>query len=87
MKKIEFYTARYCGKCRAIKRRLIELKEELKDIDIIFHDIDIERAKARKEKIDGVPTLIFYLSGREIDRMSGTILTEDILNLIKKERS
>ena len=86
MKKLEFYTARYCGKCRAIKRRLNDLHQELSDIQIIFHDIDIERTLAKKNKIDGVPTLIYYDDDLEISRMSGSIYEEDILRLIAEEK-
>lgn len=83
MKKFEIFTARYCGKCRALKRRLIELKEELIDVEIIFRDIDIERTKAKNMKIDGVPTLIYYHDGIEVSRTEGTILEEDIRNILK----
>ena len=86
MKKIEFYTARYCGKCRALKRRFIDLKEQLLDVDLIFRDIDIERSKAKAEKVDGVPTLIYYIDEVEVNRMSGSIYEEDIINLIAEEK-
>jgi thiol-disulfide isomerase/thioredoxin len=86
MKKIEFYTARYCGKCRALKRRLIDMKEQLLDVDLIFRDIDIERSRAKAEKIDGVPTLIYYIDEVEVNRMSGSIYEEDIINLIAEEK-
>lgn len=87
MKKIEFFTARYCGKCRALKRRLIDLKDSLTDVEIIFRDIDIERDLAKIKKIDGVPTLIYYLDSKEIRRISGSTYEEDILKLVDKEIS
>ena len=87
MKKIEFFTARYCGKCRALKRRLIDLKDSLKDVEIVFRDIDIERDLAKIKKIDGVPTLIYYLHSEEIRRISGSIYEEDILKFVDKEIS
>ncbi|MGD9761397.1 MAG: thioredoxin family protein [Candidatus Izemoplasmatales bacterium] len=86
MKKIEFFTARYCGKCRALKRRFIDLKDQLTDIDLVFRDIDIERSRARADKVDGVPTLIYYIDGVEVNRLSGSIYEEDIINLITEER-
>ncbi|MDD3711908.1 MAG: thioredoxin family protein [Candidatus Izemoplasmatales bacterium] len=87
MKKIEFFTARYCGKCRALKRRLIDLKDSLTDVEIVFRDIDIERDLAKIQKIDGVPTLVYYLDSQEIGRISGSIYAEDILKLVDKEIS
>ncbi len=86
MKKIEFFTARYCGKCRALKRRFIDLKDQLTDIDLVFRDIDIERSRARADKVDGVPTLIYYIDEVEVNRLSGSIYEEDIINLITEER-
>ena len=83
MKKFEIVTARYCGKCRALKRRLIELKDELVEVEIIFRDIDIERSKAKSMHIEGVPTLIYYLDDKEISRTDGTILEDDIRTILK----
>ena len=82
MKKIEFYTARYCGKCRALKRRINDLSEELKTIEIEFVDIDICKEKVKKNNVDGVPTLILYIDGLEAKRVSGSIYEEDLLNFI-----
>jgi len=82
MKKIEFYTARYCGKCRALKRRINDLSEELKAIEIEYIDIDICKDKVKKNKVDGVPTLILYIGGEEVRRASGSMYEEDLLNFI-----
>ena len=82
MKKIEFYTARYCGKCRALKRRINDLSDELKAIEIEFVDIDICKEKVKKNNVDGVPTLILYIDGLEAKRVSGSIYEEDLLNFI-----
>jgi thioredoxin 1 len=85
MKEFEVYTARYCGTCRALKRRLSDLKDHLSDLKITYRDIDVERDKARRNLIDGVPTLIVYQEGVEVERISGSIYEEDILRLIGKE--
>jgi thiol-disulfide isomerase/thioredoxin len=82
MKKIEFYTARYCGKCRALKRRINDLSDELKAIEIEFVDIDICKVKVKKNNVDGFPTLILYIDGLEEKRVSGSIYEEDLLNFI-----
>lgn len=83
MKKFEIFTARYCGKCRALKRRLIELKDELTEVEIIFRDIDIERSRAKQLNLDGIPTLIYYIDEEEVSRTEGSILEEDIRNILK----
>jgi thiol-disulfide isomerase/thioredoxin len=86
MKKLEFYSARYCGKCRALKRRLSDLEQELSKIKIVIVDIDIDRVKSRANFVDGVPTLIYYKDEKEVSRVSGSIFEEDILNLIAEEK-
>ena len=83
MKKFEIFTARYCGKCRALKRRLIELKNELDDVEIIFRDIDIERQKAKSLQVEGVTKIIYYVDNIEISRTEGTILEDDIREILK----
>jgi thiol-disulfide isomerase/thioredoxin len=83
MKKFEIYTARYCGTCRGLKRRLSDIKDQLASVEIIYRDIDVERAKARSLKLDVVPTLIYYNNDVEIKRLEGLILEADILELIK----
>lgn len=83
MKKFEIFTARYCGKCRALKRRLIELKDELNDVSIIFRDIDVERSRAKQLKINGVPTLIYYINEEEVSRTEGSILEDDIRKILE----
>lgn len=83
MKKFEIFTARYCGKCRALKRRLIELKDELTEVDIVFRDIDIERSRAKGLKINGVPTLIYYINEEEVSRTEGSILEDDIRKILE----
>ncbi len=85
MIEIEIFTARYCGTCRALKRRISDLKTSLSEVKITYRDIDVERDKVRNKKIDGVPTLILYRDGLEIERISGSIYEEDILRLIGKE--
>jgi len=83
MKKFEIFTARYCGKCRALKRRLIELKDELTEVDIVFRDIDVERSRAKSLKINGVPTLIYYINEEEVLRTEGSILEDDIRKILE----
>ncbi len=85
MKEFEIFTARYCGTCRALKRRISDLKPSLSEIKITYRDIDVERDKVRSKKIDGVPTLVLYQNGLEIERISGSINEKDILRLIGKE--
>jgi len=86
MKKFEIYTARYCGFCRGLKRRLADLKTELDSVEIIYCDVDIERIKARSLKVETIPTLIYYVDDVERKRLDGLILEADIMELLNKEK-
>ncbi|MFA7560984.1 MAG: thioredoxin family protein [Candidatus Izemoplasmatales bacterium] len=86
MKKLEIYIARYCGTCRGLKKRIINIKESLIEVEIIFRDIDIERDKVRKNNIENVPTIIFYIDNQEVSRLDGYISEEDILHLLDEAK-
>jgi len=85
MKKLEIYIARYCGTCRGLKKRLINIKSSLKEIEIVFRDIDIERVMVRKNSVENVPTIIYYLDNIEKKRLDGYISEEDILKLVSED--
>lgn len=84
MKRIDFYTARYCGTCRGVKRRLNDLKSSLSGIEVNYIDIDIDKLKFKKNEVDGVPTLIYYVDNLEVNRMSGSLSEEDLLKLMEE---
>ena len=84
MKRIDFYTARYCGTCRGVKRRLKELSANFSGVNINYLDIDVDKQEFRKNDVDGVPTLIYYIDDSEVRRMSGSLSEEDVLKLIEE---
>ena len=83
-RKIIFFTARYCGKCFAIRKRVNHLINENKfNVDHEFIDIETEQKTVKKFKVDGVPTVLVLENNKEIKRNSGSLYLEDLISLTK----
>lgn len=67
--KIEYYTAAWCGPCRAMVPVIEALRSEGWNIEKI--DVDQERVKALENRIAGVPTFIVLRDGTPVHRFSG----------------
>ncbi len=84
MRKILFFYASYCGKCKAIERRLKRLEHEsLLKITYEMYNIDIDRKIFIKYKVDGVPTLVLLEDDHEINRIVGSAYREDLIEFIR----
>jgi len=84
MRKILFFYASYCGKCKAIERRLKRLEHEsLLKITYEMYNIDIDRKIFIKYKVDGVPTLVLLEADREVRRFVGSAYREDLIEFIR----
>lgn len=74
---LAYFTATWCGPCRAISPMIDKLAEEFEG-KMKSVKIDIERADevARIYKIRGVPTFILINKGEEVDRYVGVTMDE-----------
>jgi thioredoxin 1 len=75
-KKLEYYTASWCGPCKMAKPIIYALMEEGYNIEII--DVDENYEKAQSKGIRSVPTLIFTEKGKTPKRYSGMISPQEI---------
>ncbi len=68
---VEFY-ANWCGACKRVGPMVNELAAEYGD-RVYFYRVDIDKAGAlaAQNKVDGVPTTIFYAHGGEVKRIVG----------------
>ena len=70
---VDFY-AQWCGPCRALAPVLEDLAQKLKGrISIYKANVDELPEQAQKYGIRGVPTLIVFKGGNEIDRITGAL--------------
>jgi len=80
MKSVKYFTATWCGPCKAFKPIMEQLKSE--GYNIQFVDIDSEGELARQYNIRSVPTTLVEENGEEINRYIGVQTRDTILESI-----
>ena len=66
------FSADWCGPCKMLHPVLDKLTDELSvKVNFLTVDIDQNPAAANQFGIRGVPTIIIFHGGKEIDRMVG----------------
>lgn len=66
------FSATWCGPCKMLHPVLESLSGELSDrVDFYMVDIDQSPVEANRFGVRGVPTVIVFHGGREIERMVG----------------
>ena len=80
MKSVKYFTATWCGPCKAFKPIMEQLKSE--GYNIQFVDIDSEGELARQYNIRSVPTTLVEENGEEVNRYIGVQTRDTILESI-----
>ena len=66
------FSAEWCGPCKMLHPVLNSLTKELSDkVNFLTVDIDKDPAAANQFGVRGVPTMVIFHGGKEIDRMVG----------------
>ena len=81
MKTAKYFTATWCGPCKAFKPIILELISEVYNITI--HDIDENQELASKYGVRSVPTTVIEENGVEVDRFVGASPKETVKNKLK----
>ncbi len=74
---MKYFSAVWCGPCKAFKPVMNEIAGEGYSIEFI--DIDQEQNKATKYGVRSVPTVVIEENGIEVDRFVGSIPKQMIL--------
>jgi thioredoxin 1 len=80
MKSVKYFTATWCGPCKAFKPIMEQLKSE--GYNIQFVDIDSEGESNTQYNIRSVPTTLVEENGEEINRYIGVQTRDTILESI-----
>lgn len=82
---VDFY-AEWCGPCKMLAPVLENLASELNDVLITKINVDENIAKAGEFNVSGVPTLILFKDGQEIDRKIGFAAKPQLKAWIEKHK-
>ena len=77
MKTAKYFTATWCGPCKAFKPVINEIAGE--GYSIQFIDIDLQQDLAAKYNVRSVPTTVIEENGIEVNRFIGAIPKHQIL--------
>ena len=81
---VDFW-AEWCGPCRALAPKLEEISKELDGkIKIVKINIDDNPEAPSKYGVRGIPTLIIFKEGEQVDQIVGNHPKDSILETIKK---
>lgn len=78
-----FFSARWCGTCRAVIRAF---DEQSKILQVPIYLIDIEAFPEIKNhySVKGVPVLIYQEKGNEINRVAGSFTSEELAHWLEE---
>ena len=77
MKTMKYFSATWCGPCKAFKPVMNEIAGEGYSIEFI--DVDQEQNKAVKYNVRSVPTTVIEENGVEVTRFDGAIPKQQVL--------
>ena len=78
MKTAKYFTATWCGPCKAFKPIILELISE--GYNITIHDVDQEQSLSSQYRVSSVPTTVIEENGVEVDRFVGALPKETVKN-------
>ena len=71
MRTAKYFTATWCGPCKAFKPIILELISE--GYNITIHDVDENQELASKHGVRSIPTTVIEENGVEVDRFVGAL--------------
>lgn len=81
---VDFW-AEWCGPCKALGPKLEEIAGEMTGkIKIAKINVDENPGMPAKYGVRGIPTLILFKDGKEVDQIVGNHPKENIVALLKK---
>jgi len=84
MIKIEYYTAAWCGPCKAFSPVWDNFVSKNPQIAFEKIDVDLNRDKIMQKSIQSVPTLLFYKNGELKKIHTGTLTEHNLQNLVNQ---
>lgn len=80
------FGAEWCAPCKRLKPILDQAVPLLADkVSIRYVDCDESYSLTKEENIRGLPTLVLYDKGNEVQRKIGALSLKDVLSLVGHE--
>jgi thioredoxin 1 len=81
---VDFWAV-WCGPCRIMAPIIDEVARELKGkVKFGKVNVDEEGELAERFEVMSIPTLIFFKKGRQVERITGAIEEDELMDIIKK---
>lgn len=77
------YWAAWCGPCKMLSPILEEVAEEITEVEFAKVNVDEEETVASNAGVRGLPTLVLYKDGKEVDRIVGLMQKNPLSERIK----
>lgn len=81
---VDFW-AEWCGPCRGLAPKLEEIATEMPDkVSVMKVNVDENRDYAMKYGVRGIPTMILFKAGQQVEQISGNVAKDLIVNAVNK---
>jgi len=77
MKSVKYFSATWCGPCKAFKPIMQEVANDGYSVEFI--DVDQSQDKASKYGVRSVPTTVIEENGKEVNRFVGAIPKDQVM--------
>lgn len=80
---VDFW-AEWCGPCQALGPKLEEVAQELQGkVQVVKMNVDENPEAPSRYGVRGIPTMILFKNGEEIEQIVGNVPKDNILNVLK----
>lgn len=79
---VKFF-AEWCVPCKKLDSLLVKMEKEFSEVNFLSVDIDKHLKLAQEYRIMSVPTLLFFVGDKEVNRVQGLVMTEQLRKTFK----